>query len=464
MSSLPRIVAGLATVGTVAGSFVGIGAIQTTPAYAAELNATGGSLQWGIKSSLLAYHFKHMGMTQSLMQGDGATPSTATTNTPDGPIPASWTFPFVSGSFDSGSKKYVAQYGGYVELKETNPAPAGNPSESASPFKYLKFAKPKVTVDLGSGTKTLTLEITAATNGAAQGSPQTVVFATFPDLATASDQAGGSVTYSALNTAMTAAGTALFPNPSGGSFYTDGEPLDAVTSSLTGLGGTTTDPSASPSPSSSSSTDTGGGTTASGSSTTTTTTDTGGSSSTGTASNAPTQPYFMPPGYNPNNVNGVNGGNGVNGVNGTVQPPQGPGMFGYPVAPSRYQPPPWFTGPPPPPPQLQQQPQQQYYAAPPANQVPATVQTPVTAAPETQQVAATTDDSTPADFRSRTAPRVADADEIAIGVTGTEGTGDTGGAILLLVMAAGAGIAFVSTRHIWNALLRAAANGVSERR
>lgn len=228
-------------------AFAGLGVVNAATANAEILNASGGSLQWGLKSSLLNYHFAmHLGTTQGVTQGDGATASTTTRGSGSKTYPAFWNFPFVSGSYDSATQKYTAQYGGFVALTESNPAPSAGPG-TASPFKYFKVANPKVVVDLSNNTKQLVLDVQpGADDGPAEPSgpiSEDVDFATFPNLNTAAGPTGGEVTYSNVAAALTADGSAAF-----GGFYGEGTEVDPVSTSLTGLTGGGGDPTPTPSP------------------------------------------------------------------------------------------------------------------------------------------------------------------------------------------------------------------------
>ncbi|GAA0623018.1 hypothetical protein GCM10009547_27540 [Sporichthya brevicatena] len=231
-------------------ALTGIGVVNASTANAEVLNATGGSLQWGIKTSLLSYHFAlHSGTTQGVVAGDGATASTETRGSGAETYPLYWNFPFVSGSYDSTTQKYTAQYGGSVTLTESNPAASTGPG-SASPFKNFKVANPKVVIDLANNTKSLVLDV----DGGDDGDPATPVdplltgvdFGTFPNLTTAVAPTGGAISYTNVAAALTAAGSDAF-----GGFYGAGTEIDPVSFSLTGLaggGGETPEPTPTPTP------------------------------------------------------------------------------------------------------------------------------------------------------------------------------------------------------------------------
>lgn len=229
-------------------ALTGVGVVNASSASAEVLNATGGSLQWGLKTSLLSYHFGlHTGTTQGVALGDGVTPSSTTRGSGAETYPTFWNFPFVSGSYDSTTQKYTAQYGGFIALTESNPAASTGPG-SASPFKNFKVSNPKVVIDLANGTKQLLLDV----DGGDDGDPATPVdppltgvdFATFPALNTAAAATGGSVTYSNVAAALTTAGSEAF-----GGFYGADTEVDPVTFSLTGLtGGGGGDPTPTPDP------------------------------------------------------------------------------------------------------------------------------------------------------------------------------------------------------------------------
>lgn len=234
----------LAVIAAGALTFAGLGVGTAPAASAAPQAATAGSLQWGLKGSLLNYHFTlHAGTTQGVTQGDGATASSATRGSGSATYPAFWNFPFVSGSYDPATNAYTAQYGGFVALTESNPAPTMGPG-SASPFKYFKIANPKVVIDLASGTKKLILDVQpGADSGPAEPSgpiSQDVDFATFPDLSTPATPAGDVVTYPDLAAVLTMDGASSF-----GGFYPAGTEVDPVSTSLTvaaGGGGGGEDP------------------------------------------------------------------------------------------------------------------------------------------------------------------------------------------------------------------------------
>ncbi len=229
----PRRVA-LAAAGAL--TFAGLGLVNAAPASAEVLNATGGSLQWGLKSSLLSYHIGlHAGTTQGVAMGDGVTASSTTRGSGAETYPAFWNFPFVSGSYDSTTNSYTAQYGGFIALTESNPAISTGPG-SASPFKNFKISNPAVVIDLTNGTKKLVVDVDEGDDG----DPATPVdppvndvdFATFSSLTTPVTPSGGTVTYTNLAAALTAAGSSAF-----GGFYGEGVEVDPVTTSLTGLTG-----------------------------------------------------------------------------------------------------------------------------------------------------------------------------------------------------------------------------------
>lgn len=226
-------------------AFAGLGVVNATTASAEVLNATGGSLQWGLKSSLLNYHFAlHSGTTQGVTQGDGATASSATRGSGAETYPAYWDFPFVSGTYDSATNSYIAQYGGWVAVTESNPAESTGPG-SASPFKYFKVANPKVVVDLDNGIKQLVLDVQPGADvGPAEPSgpvSEDVDFATFPNLTTAVTPSGSAVTYTNVAAALTETGSLAF-----GGFYGAGTEVDPVTFSLTGLSGGDPEPTPEP--------------------------------------------------------------------------------------------------------------------------------------------------------------------------------------------------------------------------
>ncbi|WP_019877268.1 HtaA domain-containing protein [Sporichthya polymorpha] len=217
-------------------ALTGVGVVNASTANAEVLNATGGSLQWGLKSSLLSYHFAlHSGTTQGAVAGDGATASTQTRGSGAETYPAFWNFPFVSGSYDSTTQKYTAQYAGSVTLTESNPAPSTGPG-SASPFKNFKVANPKVVIDLANNTKSLVLDVDPGSDGDPTTEDDPAVtgadFGTFPNLTTALTPTGGAIEYSNVAAALTAAGSAAF-----GGFYGEGTEIDPVSFSLTGLTG-----------------------------------------------------------------------------------------------------------------------------------------------------------------------------------------------------------------------------------
>lgn len=229
-------------------ALTGVGVVNASTANAEVQAATGGSLQWGLKSSLLNYHFGlHSGTTQGVVAGDGATASTETRGSGAETYPAYWNFPFVSGSYDSDTQTYTAQYAGSVTLTESNPAPSGGPG-TASPFKNFEVSNPKVVIDLANSTKSLVLDV----DGGDDGDPETPVdppatgvdFATFPNLTTALTPSGGTIEYSDVAAALTAAGSAAF-----GGFYGEGTEVDPLSFSLTGLtGGGGGEPTPTPEP------------------------------------------------------------------------------------------------------------------------------------------------------------------------------------------------------------------------
>jgi hypothetical protein len=240
----PRLRA-LAATAAAALALTGLGVVNASTASAGVLTATGGSLQWGLKSSLLNYHFAlHSGTTQGVTQGDGATPSSTTRGTVE-TYPAFWNFPFVSGTYDDATNKYTAQYGGFVALTESNPNASTGPG-SASPFKYFKVSNPKVVIDLDNGVKQFVLDVQpGADTGPAEPSgpiSEDVDFATFPNLTTANTASSGSVSYSNVAAALTEAGSAAF-----GGFYGAGTEVDPVSTSLSGLAAVAT-PTPTPTP------------------------------------------------------------------------------------------------------------------------------------------------------------------------------------------------------------------------
>lgn len=234
MTSTLKARAAAAAVGAVA--LAGLGLVHAAPASAEVLDATGGSLQWGIKGSLLSYHLRHIGTTQSATPEDGATAGSATRGTAPETYPTFWEFPFQSGSYDSATNRYLAQYGGSVVIKDSNSSPAGSPTTTASPFKYLKISNPKVVIDVAGGTKQLSVNLAQSEN---DGAGEVVDFATFPQLTTAKAPSNGTIAYESLDTAFAQAGADQFKGDEStgfSSFYNPGDALDAVTTTLTGLG------------------------------------------------------------------------------------------------------------------------------------------------------------------------------------------------------------------------------------
>ncbi|MGQ0845357.1 MAG: HtaA domain-containing protein [Sporichthyaceae bacterium] len=227
-------------------TLAGLGMVNAAPASAATLTATGGSLQWGLKESLLNYHIRHAGSTQTLVPAGGATASSTTRpvgalgTSPAENIPVYWEFPFVSGSYDSVTNSYTAQYGGSVAMQDSNAAVSTGPT-GPSPFKNFVFANPAVVIDLDTGTKKLVVDLSPGDDG----DPVTPVdpdvdnanFATFPNLTTEVVESGGTVTYTGLQAVLTQEGSDAF-----GGFYGAGDPVDPVTASLTGLAGGTEEP------------------------------------------------------------------------------------------------------------------------------------------------------------------------------------------------------------------------------
>lgn len=222
-------------------TIAGLGMVNAAPANAAAQSAGTGSFQWGIKESFINYHIRHSANTQTLVAGDGATAGTTTrtvgalASSPAEQVPTFWDFPFVSGSYDSATNSYTAQYGGYVELRESNPAPSAGPT-SASPLKNFRFSNPKVVIDLDTATKSLVVDVAPGDDGDLSSPPtapsDNADFGTFPSLTTEATESGGSVTYTNLATVLTAAGSSSFNG-----FYNAGDPLDPVTTSLSGLTG-----------------------------------------------------------------------------------------------------------------------------------------------------------------------------------------------------------------------------------
>lgn len=220
-------------------AFAGLGVVNAASADAATLTATGGSLQWGLKESLLNYHIRHMGSSQTAEPSGGVTASPATRTagalgtSPAQQYPLYWNWPFVGGSYDSVTNSYTAQYGGSVTLIDSNGAPSTGPT-GPSPFKNFVFSNPKVVIDLDNGSKSLIVDIDPGDDG----DPSTPLSAatlaaelgSFDNLTAEVAASGGTVAYSDLATALTEDGAAAFNG-----FYGAGDPLDPVTTSLTGL-------------------------------------------------------------------------------------------------------------------------------------------------------------------------------------------------------------------------------------
>lgn len=156
MSTRRRAMVALAAVTSV------LGGLTTAAVAAAAEPVTAGTLTWSIKSSTSRYHLNHPNGMPSIVVADGATPAGTLTSVSQ--VPQAWTWPLVSGTYDSASKNLTVQYGGSVLYQDpSGVAVAGpGPSGGASPFTYLKIANPKVSLDFTTDpvTRTLRVEVT----------------------------------------------------------------------------------------------------------------------------------------------------------------------------------------------------------------------------------------------------------------------------------------------------------------
>ncbi|MGQ0845354.1 MAG: HtaA domain-containing protein [Sporichthyaceae bacterium] len=448
----------------------GLSLVGAPPAAAAAAAASGGSLQWGLKETLLNYHLRHSGSTQDAVAADGATPSSETRQvgalgtSPAQTYPAFWNFPFKCGVYDSATNSFTAQYGGSVTLTDSDGGASTGPTGS-SPFKAFKFSNPAVVIDLDTGRKQLVVDMSPGDDG----DPATPVdpvstgvdFATFSELTTEAVDSGGTVSYSNLETELTAAGAAAF-----GGFYNAGDPVDTVSASLTGIGSGGTPnctvtigapPSSSSNPNAPTTTTTTGQTdtsnTTTGSSTSNTPASGTTSSGNGFVSAGPPPPpqggWFGPPMGRP----------GM-GQPGMAQPGMNQPMVGG----SQYNPPPWFRPPPPPgygmpppgfvPQQQFQAPQfQQQYAAPPQAPVASSqVAAPAATAPPATQVASTTTLPTrsPRPIPRATGP--ADGELVDVAATDVAGSEQIGVAMFAVVLGIGGLIAYFTSRGVRDAI------------
>jgi hypothetical protein len=448
--------AAVAVASTAVLAFGGVGLINADEAHAETLTATGGTLKWGIKASLLNYHIvMHSGTTQSVDYGEGVSPSSETRGPANETYPAYWNFPFVSGSYDSTTKKYTAQFGGWVAIKDTNPDASEGPG-TASPWKFLKLANPKVEIDVATATKRLILDVQpgASTGPAEPTGPiqEDVEFATFPNVTVASEASGGTVAYNDAVPILTAAGAASFSTGGDdqGFGYNEGTDFDPITTTLTGLG----DGGGSPSPSPTTPGGGGGGGGSDG-------VGNGGSSGGGSSGGGSTG------GGSSGGGTGSGGSGGGPSFNAGPPPPPPGGWFGPPMMPggSNYNPPPWFRPPPPygmPPPQ-QYAPQQQYaqpqqyYAQPQSAPAPVATSPPVAVAappaelPTTRNVAS----SPTASPRYLPDPKgPADGASVTVGAQDEMDSGSTGVAMLAVILGIGAAIAFFTTRGVRDVVMR----------
>lgn len=251
-----------AIVASVALAVTGFGLTTAgTPAAAAPRSVTAGSLQWGIKDSLLKYHLNHPNGKPTITAGGGATAGAGTRNGPGPaftPFPASWTFAFDSGTYDAASQDLTISYRGFVLLQDTSGAPVGSPGPSGggSPFTYLKLSNPKIVLDFDASPKvrSLFLDIQksptgpAATTNLLSLAPDFTPPSTLQPLTPAAPR-DGVVSYPKVNTFLTAAGAQAFAGEGAGGGYSQFDFLDPVSFTATvPSGGTTATPTPEPAP------------------------------------------------------------------------------------------------------------------------------------------------------------------------------------------------------------------------
>ncbi len=252
-----------ALIGLAAGAvvFTGFTTLTAEPAAAAPQSASTATLVWGLRDSLIGYHFNHPGGQLSIEQSGvtqfGSATRTYTHSGGTTVIPARWSWPFVSATFDPATNAIVAQYGGSVTLKDDNPAPTEGPggATSASPFKYMKFANPKITLTFNGNQPTgkIQMELTQGATSTTPGSPVTVEmndldFGTYTDdggvLPAVVDTANKKVTYNNVASVLSAAGSTAV----GEDFTNAGDTYGAVNFSVTYTDAVSPTPTPDPSP------------------------------------------------------------------------------------------------------------------------------------------------------------------------------------------------------------------------
>ncbi|MFI5935294.1 HtaA domain-containing protein [Actinoplanes sp. NPDC051494] len=178
-----------------------------SPALAAPTEVSGGSLDWGFKSSFRAY----------VSTGNG-TPPIATSGGATRNADGTFDFPATGGTYDVAAGTASVSYGGTVVF-----------SYPAHMFE-ITVANPTVVVD-GDGTGSLLADVDLVANGGT--TEQHLDQAEIATLVTtAPTVTGGDVSFNGLAATLTADGASAFAG-----FYTAGTALDPVTASASAVAG-----------------------------------------------------------------------------------------------------------------------------------------------------------------------------------------------------------------------------------
>ncbi|MEU5903201.1 HtaA domain-containing protein [Micromonospora sp. NPDC047527] len=170
------------------------------PASAAEAEITGGSLNWGFKSSFRSY-VKTGNGNPPLAASDGATIKA------DG----TFTFPSTGGTHDPATGAITAEYGGKVVF--------------SYPAHFFTITLANPTVSVSGGSAELKADVELVTN---EVEPVSVHQATIATIAGNPASSGGTVTGTNLAATLTAAGASAFNG-----FYAAGEALDPLSFTFT---------------------------------------------------------------------------------------------------------------------------------------------------------------------------------------------------------------------------------------
>ncbi|RIV39117.1 HtaA domain-containing protein [Micromonospora radicis] len=193
------------------------------PAAAAPVDVTGGSLDWGFKSSFRAYVSTGNG-NPPIAVGDGATRNA------DG----TFRFPATGGTYDSATGATTVNYGGTVVFSY----PAH--------FFTITLTNPTVVVDGAGGSLLADVDLQVSGGGFEPVQIEQAAIATLGTGATSPTVAGETVSWSNLTTTLTETGAAAFAG-----FFTAGTALDpaSVTFTTASGGGTPATPTVTVNPS-----------------------------------------------------------------------------------------------------------------------------------------------------------------------------------------------------------------------